>query len=63
MSGCLHCFVLCALTHFLLFLSNLGVDLTTYLDFLELLSKKAHFPFLRGRKIMIYSILNCSKVR
>lgn len=57
MSGCLHCFVLCALTHFLLFLSNLGVDLTTYLDFLELLSKKAHFPFLMGRKIMKYSIL------
>lgn len=25
--------------------------------------KKAHFPFLRGRKIMKYSILNCSKVQ
>lgn len=50
MSGCLHCFVLYALTHFLLFLSNLGVDLTTYLDFLELPSKKSTFSLFKGKK-------------
>lgn len=44
--GCLHFFVLCTVTlFFLLFLSKLGVDLTTYLEFLELpsLSMKSTF--------------------
>lgn len=68
MSGCLHCFVLRTVTLFLLFLSKLGVGLTTYLNFLELpflfKYKKHIFAFLRKKKkIMNYSVLNCSKVQ
>lgn len=53
MSVCLHCFVRCTVTLFLLFLSKLGVDLATYLDFLEppfLFKYEKHiFPFYREK--------------
>lgn len=59
MSGCLHCLVLCTVAlffFFLLFLSKMGVDLTTYLDFLELPfclnMKSTFFLFMEGKKIL-----------
>lgn len=72
LSVCLHCLVLCTVALFLLFLSKLGVYLTTYLDFLELpllfKYEKHIFPFyyifiqLLKYIYYIYSVLNCSKV-
>lgn len=62
LSGCLHYFVLCTVDTFLLYLSRLGVDFTTYLELLDFLFKyeKHISPYVGGKKA--YGIF-CSELQ